>query len=260
MNVHTHQPGELPDVVKVGPQGRFPKVTLMDPNAHGYVLLVAEVDHRPPFAYFIESGEKKALLSKLKAVAGQVAGEAGVLDATVFKALVIPPGRGRYLEQRPDVKPARFDVAVLIECETPQAARALRGSGFVAQMEADMRAVARDMGVITASNVKRIGPVDHSKDGVFLFNYFVADTLEQNLGVWEYTAGWFQDQTGLDNSTVLLPDPGADTSSTIINHCRWDHLADIVPSLLFKPTFRSYVLANFEANATGAVPVLYRLA
>ena len=40
----------------------------------------------------------------------------------------------------------------------------------------------------------------------FLFNYFYADDSEQNIKVWDYTAGWFQYQTGLDNSTVILPD------------------------------------------------------
>lgn len=250
----------VPEINRVGPEGKFPKVRLMEPTTHGYVLLVAEVDHRPPVAFFIESAGKKALLETLKAACAELEGAEGVLDATCFKALVIPPGRGRYLDRRPDVTLRKFDVAVLIECDMPERARALRESEAVRAMEAAMRGAAKAVEVITASNVKRIGPVDHSRDGVFLFNYFVADTLGQNLGVWQYTAGWFQDQTGLDNSTVLLPDAGAETDATIINHCRWDHLSDIVPSLLFKPSFRNYVLANFEANATAAVPVLYRLA
>lgn len=52
---------------------------------------------------------------------------------------------------------------------------------------------------------------------------FFADSLEQNLGVWEYTAGWFQEETGLDNSTVLVPKKmsnkviiiGADTTNPL---------------------------------------------
>jgi hypothetical protein len=87
-----------------------------------------------------------------------------------------------------------------------------------------------------------------------------AARLDQNLAVWEYTAGWFEDQTGLRNSTVLLPEAGPRKDYTIINHCRWDSLWDILPSLAFKRSFRTYVLAHFEANNTAAIPILYRLA
>src|SRR6266850_1364954 len=41
---------------------------------------------------------------------------------------------------------------------------------------------------VTASNARRIGAVDHARDGVFLFNYFYADSPAQNLAVWEHTA------------------------------------------------------------------------
>ena len=121
--------------------------------------------------------------------------------------------------------------------------------------------------VVVGSNTRRIAPkgdVDHTKDGEFLFNYFIADQLEQNLKIWEYTAGWFSDQTGLDNSTLIVPeademDPEACPHS-VINHCRCDSLKDILPSLLFKRSFKTFVLNNFEANNTAATPILYRLA
>jgi hypothetical protein len=77
--------------------------------------------------------------------------------------------------------------------------------------------------------------------------------------VWEFTAGWFQQETGLANSVLLLPDSGQRTHYKIINHCRWDRLSDVLPSLLFKPSFHSFVLANFAANATAAIPVFYRV-
>ena len=114
---------------------------------------------------------------------------------------------------------------------------------------------------ITATNVRRIAPVDHSRGGVFLFNYFFADSVDQNLSVWNYTAGWFQAETGLDNSTVLLPiDPQINrntASSTIaagtrsVKYCH--------PSFSER-SFRSYVLDNFAANNIAAMPILYRWA
>ena len=84
--------------------------------------------------------------------------------------------------------------------------------------------------------------------------------LKQNLQVWEHTAGWFEDQTGLNNSTLILPDQVNEGSYKIINHCRWDHLIDILPSLIFKKSFKDFVLNNFEANNVAAMPILYRLA
>jgi hypothetical protein len=59
---------------------------------------------------------------------------------------------------------------------------------------------------------------------------------------------------------VLLPAEPAKSQYSIINHCRWDRLRDILPSLIFKRTFRSYVLDNFAANNVAAMPTLYRLA
>jgi hypothetical protein len=35
--------------------------------------------------------------------------------------------------------------------------------------------------------------------------------------------------------------------------------AHVLPSLLLRPTFRSFVLADFAANRTAAQPILYRL-
>jgi hypothetical protein len=179
----------------------------------------------------------------------------------VFDALVIPPGRGEFIEKRSgEVHVARFDLAVLVETASPEAADALGASPVYAEMERSVRKAAAFTHRIAATNAKRIGRVDHGRQGVFLFNYFFADDTAQNLAVWEYTAGWFQQETGLDNSTVLLPSDGEPSGYNIINHCRWDRLQDVLPSLVFKESFRTYVLANFAANRVAAMPILYRMA
>lgn len=255
---HTNAPDN--PLVVLPSAGSFPKVTLTEPTASGYRILAAEVDRRLPFAYFIESGRKRALLVVLKRAAQALQARSEVIAATVFKTLIAPPGRGAYLKLRPRVHIARYDVVLLVEAESPAAADALTATPEWQTAERAMRSASENVLDIAAINRRRIGPVDHARDGVFLFNYFYADDIEQNLDVWQYTAGWFQDQTGLDNSTLLVPvDPNA-TDYTIINHCRWDRLRDIVPSLLFKRSFRDYVLAHFEANRTAPIPILYRLA
>jgi hypothetical protein len=240
--------------------GIFPKVDLIAPDGHGYLLAGAVVDRRLPFGFFRESARKTRLLLKLKECAAALRGVPGVRAVTLYKALLIPPGRGHFLKQRPAAHIARYDVVALLEADSPDTAKAVRAGADWAALQSQMTAVSDDVYAVAAGNVKRIGAVDRSRDGVFLFNFFFADSLNQNLAVWEYTAGWFEDQTGLHNSTVLLPEPGERKDYTIINHCRWDSLWDILPSLLLKSSFHSYVLAHFEANATAAIPILYRLA
>jgi len=244
----------------VGPKNKFPEVSLIEPAQSGYLLLAIEIDHRPAIGFFLESDVKKKLLGRLKTFAQRLRAADDVLDATVFKALIIPPGRGAFLNKRPEVKIAKFDVVLLVEFVTVEAAKECQKTPEWAALVADSQKRSHNVMSLAASNTRRIGPVDHAANGVFLFNYFYADSLDINLKVWNYTAGWFQDQTGLDNSTVLLPDEATQGPYTIINHCRWDRLRDILPSLLFKRSFKTFVLDNFEQNNTAAIPILYKLA
>jgi hypothetical protein len=244
----------------VDPSNLFRSVALIEPTNSGYLLLALEIDRRPPFAYFLESTRKRCALGQLGALARQLRLRSDVIEATVFKALLIPPGRGEYLKKRLQVKVARFDLVLLVEFRSLEEARTYAHSEVWASKTEELERLARSSISLTAENGRRIGPVDHHRQGVFLFNYFYADHLEQNLQVWEYTAGWFQQKTGLDNSVLLLPDGRQGVDYKIINHCRWDHLSDILPALLFRPSFRTFVLANFAANATAAIPVLYRRA
>ncbi len=244
----------------VGPKDQFPEVTLIEPVQSGYLMLALEVDRRPPIGFFIQSRRKTRVLKKLKALSQMLRDQSDVLDATVFKAVIVPPGRGAFLNKRPNVPVARFDVVMLVEFVDIAAAQRFQDTVQWKEALATAHQNARHSFAITASNTRHIGPVDHTRDGVFLFNYFYADSLELNLKIWNYTAGWFQDQTGLDNSTVLLPNEVSDIPYTIINHCRWDRLRDILPAILFNKTFKPFVLDNFEQNNTAAIPILYKRA
>lgn len=238
---------------------RFPQVKLAEPLPSGFVHIAAEVDPRPPF--LPNSRKKRQLIARCKQWCRRLEGESEVLGAVVFDAFVATPGKGEFLERRPgEVHVARFDLAVLIETTSPETAEALRSSPVYTTMERTIREEATFTHVVTATNPRSMGPVDHERQGVFLFNYFFADNTAQNLAVWEYTAGWFGQETGLDNSTVLLPRDGERSEYNIMNHCRWDRLRDVMPSLLFKRSFRDYVLANFESNNVAAMPILYRMA
>jgi hypothetical protein len=235
------------------------KAQLVQPAGSGYLLLAAEVDPHP---LLWSSRTKRHLIEDCLRWCAGIAREPGVLEAVTFKAILSPPiGEPGFLRRRRDqLHRARFDLVVLVETESVARAEALLSSGAWRVLEAHARDEASDVYVVAASNVKRIGAVDHHRGGVFLFNYFHADSLEQNLAVWEYTAGWFQKETGLDNSTVLAPIQPDLSQYTLINHCRWNRLSDILPALVFKRSFRDFVLAHFDVNDTAPMPILYKLA
>ena len=95
---------------------------------------------------------------------------------------------------------------------------------------------------------------------MFLFNYFHGEAPKKLIPIWEYTAGWFEDRTGLDNSELLVPEADQGSEYGLINHCRWDHWHDILPDLALRPSFKRYVLDNFAANGVSPMPILYGLA
>jgi hypothetical protein len=113
--------------------------------------------------------------------------------------------------------------------------------------------------IMVYKNPKRINEVSKDTDGIFLFNYFYSEDTKTLLDVWEYTAGWWTKNANLTNSTPLQP-VLAGSSYNLINHCRWDNLIDVLPSLIFKPNMKRFVLKNFTDNNIVAMPILYRLA
>jgi hypothetical protein len=64
---------------------------------------------------------------------------------------------------------------------------------------------AKRLHVMAGRNAKRVGDVDQTRQGLFLFNYFVADDVDVMMQLWDYLADWYQVETGLDNSTLLVP-------------------------------------------------------
>ena len=237
---------------------RFPPATLMEPTAAGFFLIAAEIDHRPPFLYRLRSRAKIAALDAMRRAARALATREDVTSARLFRALLIPPGRGALLKRRPDVPVARFDVVLLVECADLGAAERLAATPEMADLKSDLDRHARRTLSLTATNPARMGPVPERGDGVYLFNWFYADDGETNLAVWKETAGWFEAVTGLRNSVPMRPRPGSDGAYTLINHCRWDSLRDILPHLALRPSFRRYVLGTFERNGVAAMPILYR--
>jgi hypothetical protein len=226
------------------------KARALPTTGDGFVVLAGEVGawrgHFP--------SAPTRLAAHLKALAAGIEAR----EVNVFRALFRTPGEGDGLLAARGIHPARYDVVVLIRTVTVEAALAVRESAAYKELGETLRAAARRTHEVVASNAGRLGDVDHGQDHYFLFNYFYADDRETLLKVWEYTAGWFQVKTALPNSALMQPLEGEPADYGLINHASWPTLRTFLPSLVFRPTFRSFVLANFKANGVAAQPIIYR--
>ena len=227
----------------------------MAPSRHGFVLLAVDSGTwRLPVA--LPSRRRRALADRVAATARVLRRDPRVVRADVFTALVRPPG-GR-ARRRAGGHPARYDVVMLVETTSPTSAEGVAAGPAATVLTRVVRSQGHTTASFAGSNARRIAPVDHERPGVFLFNYFSAPDVATNIAVWQHTAGWFEQETGLDNSTVLEPGPAAQVPFTLVNHCRWDRLRDVLPSLTLKPSFRSFVLRAFADRRVVPEPLLYR--
>jgi hypothetical protein len=246
----------------VNPDPRYGKVHLLEPAPLGYLHLAADVQaaHRPG-PVLRRGREMLQLLGVLKWQARQLTQLDEVERATVYDALAFT-APGGYVKGRPSPLPRPwFDVVVLVEATSPEAAAGARSTPEFQALASTLTGQARRVHQIAARNVRRVGDVDKSRPGLFLFNYFTGDDPELAVELWDYLAGWYETETGLGNSTLLTPLEGEESDYVMINHARWDHsLPLFMARQLPKKTFRSYLLANLAAHHVTAMPVLYRLA
>jgi hypothetical protein len=245
----------------VNPDPRYSKVHLIDPARLGYLHLAAEVQaaHRPG-PVLRRSRDKQQLLGVLKWQARQLAELDAVERVTVYDAVAFAPPGGD-VKDRPALPAAWFDVAVLAEASSPGATGEVRATPAWQALVAALTEKARRVHQVAARNVRRVGDVDKTRPGLFLFNYFAGDDPALAVEVWDYLAGWYEAETSLDNSTLLEPVEGEQSDYVLINHARWDgNLLLFMARQLPKKSFRGYMLANLKAHHLAAMPVLYRLA
>jgi len=241
---------------------QFPEIQYETPNTTGYIHLAAEIERTLPIKP--NSKAKKELIVKAKELCDRLCELDEVVSAHVLDAFVIPPGNkpGRTIlkKRNPDIHIAAYDLVVQIETTSVETAKALQEKSLFKELVDLLKKSARYFHSFVAKNARKIGEVDKTRPGIFLYNYFYADDREAVLPVWEYTGRWFANKTGLDNSTLLMPVEDEQCEYAVINHCRWDSPLDIIPHLIFRPSLRPYVLANFTANDIVAIPILYKLA
>ena len=238
---------------------RYPPVKLIEATTLGYIHIAAVV--QPRRIPFLPAGrEKSRLLERLKQLASQLEQADAVEKVTVFHAIAIAPPSGYVKQHRHSLHVPRYDIVVLVETTSPETAREVQKTAAYAVLVDALRSKASDLHIIVARNVKRIGDVDKRRKGIFLFNYFVGDDPQVTLALWDYLSGWYTMETGMDNSTLLIPLEGERSDYTIINHARWDGLLSFLWQQFTKKSFRTYVQTNLDANHVGAMPILYHLA
>jgi hypothetical protein len=149
---------------------------------------------------------------------------------------------------------------MLVEATSPQAAWEGQQTLEYQALVHALRSKAKEMHIIVAHNAKRVGDVDKTRKGPFLFNYFVGEDAQVTLALRDYLAGWYAVETGMENSTLLIPLEGESSDDLIINHARLDSLLRFLWHQFSKKSFKSYMQANLDANRVGAMPVFNRLA
>ncbi|MGK8503598.1 hypothetical protein [Nocardia asiatica] len=233
------------------------KARLSTPTGNGFLLLAAEIGGwAGPFP--LPARSRRRVLGQIQPVCRRLAARDDVIEATAFRAALRPPGEGARLLRRAGVRPARYEVVVLIRTASVDDIEVVRTDPAYLELSALLENGARHVHLTAASNPAKIADVDHDQDSWFLFNYFFCQDRRTVFDVWEYTAGWFQRKTALPDSALMQPLPGEPADYSLINHASWPNLRTFLPSLLFRPTFRSFVLANFAANDVAAQPIIYR--
>jgi len=179
----------------------------------------------------------------------------------VYSATVMAPPTGYVRQHKDRVRPARFDVVVLVETTSPEATRQVQATPAYQALHDLLRDQARRLHVVAARNAKRVGDVDKTRPGTFLFNYFVGDDPQVVVALWDYLAGWYQTEIGMDNSTLLAPLEDQPSDYVVINHARLGgNPLGFAARQFSRKSFRSYVVANLQAHNVGAMLILYRLA
>lgn len=229
---------------------------LRAPLDSGYLLIAAEAATWVG-PYVAPTRARKRRIATLRATAHELERRDDITSATVFRAVMRTPGEGGRLLRARGRSGARFDLVVLIRTTDPDHARRLRDDPQVRALVQQVNHGARRVLEVAADNAARIDDVDHADGRPVLFNYFYADDRDTLLDVWRYTAGWFQEKTSLPNSVLLQPLDGEPDDYGIINYASWPNFRTFLPSLIFRPSFRSFVLANFQENDIAAQPIIY---
>jgi hypothetical protein len=262
----SHTPNQSNDVVGMttmpatkitNPGGRYHRASLIEPSHSGYVHVAAQIDppSRPgPARPTRARNEALALLGLQRS---RLAARHPDWSVDIFRAVGFPPLDALPIPERYRNVAAFYDVIVLIKTATMADLSSISDEEAYHEVLDVLGQRARGLTITEARNARRIADVP--PDGkLHLFNHFFAEDGSA-LDVWDYMAGWYQQEMGLTNSEVLAPIEPDSTPFAFINHASWNiGLARFISRQLSRPSFRSFVLANLRDNEIGSLPYLYR--
>jgi hypothetical protein len=214
----------------------YPRATFTEPTPYGYLYLGMRVDPPRHLPFVRTSARRNEDLQECKRLAHELDALAEVVSVTVYQAVVIPPVKGS----------PKFDVLALVQTTSPETIPTVQEAKACRLMDADFAMPAR--------NIRRIGNVDRTKSGFFLFNHFTAADPERALRTFDDIAGWFTHAAGANDAALLQPT--GESPYVFVNHV-------LLPSgpirflLNFaKPSFRKFVASRLNANQIGNAPVI----
>lgn len=229
--------------------------------------LAAQVDSLISFLPFpfplYDSTIKKEFITTLQTLRQRLE---QAFDATVtirlFKMKILPPGRiddlFKSVQRTPVI--ANYDVVIMFTCQNQAVADAVQAHADYKAIYAQFQGCANHH-IVAAKNIRKAGEThvhDHSKEGVYLFNYFYVEDRDFDfLPVWNDTSRWFVKNTQLNNSYLLKPISG-DRHFQYINHCVWPGLLTFIPPMVFDKSLKNKVLDKFTANKAIAFPIIYQ--
>lgn len=191
---------------------------------------------------FLRVSTKRAdALDRLCEVARKVAGRPEVLGVKLFETTAIVP--------IPDAPP--YDIVMLIRVRDVPAAAALLHDATFTGTDPTM--------TFTARNGARFGITDNGSPGAnVLLNHF-SGAIEESSAVnaWRTLSAWFAAKTGIDNSTLLVPDLSA--PYVLVNYAR---IPGTVPAFmarqLLRPSFYRYVRPLLARHQLTSLPTFVR--
>jgi hypothetical protein len=239
------------------PGGRYHRASLVEPSHSGYVHIAAQIDPptRPGPARATRA--RNEALGRLSRERSRLAQQHPDWDVDLFRAVGFPPLDSLPIPERYRSAAAFYDVIVLVKTTTTTELPSLSEDAAYQAMLHALDQHARSVTITQARNARRIADVP-SEEKLHLFNHFLAEDAGA-LDVWDYVAGWYQQEMRLKNSEVLAPIDAHSTPFAFINHASWNMtLPRFIARQLSRPSFRTFVLANLRDNDIGSLPYLYR--
>lgn len=242
----------------VNADSKYGRVLLQESTTSGYIHIAAQTCE-PSFPF--RANTDPTLLEGLKELVSHLHDLECIETIHVFRAVGLPPvSRLPYVKDHADtIRVARFDVAVLMETKNQECVEQLQDTPLYQALLEYLRTNSIGVHTMSALNTKRFGEIDARQNGLFLFNYLVAEDTETLMELWDYLADWYRVEMNLENSLLLEPVKSEASDYAALNYARFNgSLPGFLAKQMSKKSFRNYLLANLDAHHVGAMPILYQ--